>query len=210
MKRYRDLKIYCNEGQSALELLDVIEKSSEDKSYNKDRGSSLGTRDTLKVYINIENLPYSRIVLCAISDEHCVSIVNIVPMPESGTSHIPPETYNQLLDYYRNDVLQSISQTHGNRIETNNEDYSIEDIIPHSFEKLDIWLNGHPLSSHQNDTQRWYNFVISLHQTGESLSLDTFGKYLQERCEWSDEDIDRMELRLESQLDLLEYYDDHK
>ena len=210
MKRYRDYKLYCKDGQSPTELLDKIEQLSIEKSYKTTRKSSFVNRDTLLVYINVEGLPYSRIVICAQSDEDCISIVNIVPMPESGESHIKPEIYNILLDTFASDVLKPFSDTNGNEIKTNNEDYSIEDIIPQSFCKLDRWLSAYPLSSHQFDTNRWYDFVISLHEKGESLSLDTFGKYLKERCGWDEDDINRMELRLESHLDLLEYYDNNR
>lgn len=210
MKRYRDYKIYCNDRQSPIELLGMIEQVSIEKSYKTKRQSSSVNRDTLIVYINVKDLPYSRIVICAQSDEDCISIVNIVPMPESGESHIMPEIYNKLLDIFASDVLKPFSDTNGNEIKTNNEDYSIEDLIPQSFCKLDRWLSAYPLSTHQFDTNRWYDFVISLHETGEYLSLEAFGKYLEERCGWDEDDIDRMELRLESHLDLLEYYDNNR
>ena len=210
MKRYRDFKLYCNDVQSSTELLDMIEQASIEKSYKTTRHSSFANRDTLIVYIKVEGLPYSRIVLCAQSDEDSVSVVNIVPMPESGESHRKPETYNKLLDSFASDVLKPLSDSNGNEIKTNNEDYSIEEVIPQSFRKLDRWLSAYPLSTHQFDTNRWYDFVICLHETGESLSLDSFGKYLKERCGWDEDDINRIELRLESHLDLLEYYDNNR
>lgn len=210
MKRYRDYKLDCNEGQSPTELLDIVEQVSIEKSYKTKRHSSFSNRDSLIVYIKVEGLPYSRIVVCAQSDEDCVSVVNIVPMPESGESHIKPETYNKLLDSFASDVLKPLSDSNGNQIKTNKEDYSIEELIPQSFCKLDRWLSAYPLSSNQFDTNRWYDFVISMHETGESLSLDAFGKYLKERCGWDYDDINRMELRLESHLDLLEYYDNNR
>lgn len=210
MKRYRDYKLYCNDGQNPTELLDMIEQVLIEKAYKTKRHSSFVNRDTLIIYINVDGLPYSRIVICAQSDEGCISIVNIVPMPESGESHLKPEIYNKLLDSFASDVLKPFSDTNGNEIKTNNEDYSIEDIIPQSFCKLDIWLSDYPLSTHQFDTNRWYDFVISLHETGEYLSLEAFGKYLKERCGWDEDDINRMELRLESHLDLLEYYDNNR
>lgn len=209
MKRYRDFKFYCNDGQSPIALLDMIEQASIEKSYKTERHSSFGNRDTLIIYINIESLPYSRIVVCAQSDDGSVSIVNIVPMPESGESHIKPEIYNKLLDSFASDVLKPLSDSNGNEIKTNNEDYSIEELIPKSFSKLDKWLSGYPLSTHQSDTNNWYDFVISLHETGVSLSLDAFGTYIKERCGWDDNEINRIELRLESHLDLLEYYDNN-
>ena len=148
MKRYRDYKLYCNDGQSPTELLYMIEQVSIEKSYKTTRHTSSVNRDTLIIYINVDGLPYSRIVICAQSEEDCISIVNIVPMPESWESHLKPEIYNKLLDSFASDVLKPFSDTNGNEIKTNNEDYSIEDLIPQSFCKLDRWLSAYPLSAH--------------------------------------------------------------
>lgn len=96
------------------------------------------------------------------------------------------------------------------KVEETSEEYSIEDIIPKSYPSLRLWLDGYPLSGHPNDLKRWYDFVISLHRNEERLSLDIFGKYLKETSKWDDDTIDNMELKLESHLDLLEYYDEHR
>jgi len=210
MKRYRDCMLMCNDGQKAVNLLDIIETEAIKKAYKINRYNSFGNRDSLAVYIKNSGLPYSRLVLCILSDERCVSVVNIVPMPESGTSHIEPEEYNQLLELFKVDVFDAIAKSQGNKIETNSEDYTIQELIPLSFGKLNTWLSAYPLSSHQLDTNRWYDFVISLHQNDEHLSLDDFGKYIKEEYGWDDEDINKAELRLESHLDLIEYYDNHR
>ena len=210
MKRYRDCTILCNQNQKTEQLMLEIKNTIISKGYKAERISSLVNNDTLLVNIQIKGLPASTIVLGAYSEGKGVSILNIVPLPESGVSHIDIETYNKILDVFKEDVFQEIHNRHNNSIETNNEDYTIQEIIPKSFEMLDRWLNGYPLSSHQLDTNRWYDFVIALHNSGESLPLDTLGNYVKERYRWKEEDITKMELRLESHLDLLEYYDNNR
>lgn len=210
MKRYKDCELMCNEGQYAYELLDIIERIAVGKGYKTNRQSTINDKDTLIVYTKTKELPYSRIVLCSLSTGNSIAIVNVVPMPESGTSHIGYEVYNKLLDIFKDEVFNYIQETYHNEIKETSEEYTIEEVIPKSYQKLNAWLSAYPLSSHQLDTNRWYDFVISLRKTGEKLSLDDLGKYIRENYNWDEEDIEKMELRLESHLDLLEYYDDHR
>lgn len=107
-------------------------------------------------------------------------------------------------------MLDGLSEDGKFNIEETSEDYTIEDIIPKSYPAIKRWLDGSPLSGHPHDLHRWYDFVICLHRNEEQISLDTFGKYLKEACKWDDETIDEWELKLESHLDLLEYYDEHR
>lgn len=210
MKRYRDCMLVCNENQTPLQLLQEVENLAIEKGYKVNRNTSLVNNDTLLVRFQFKGLPVSNIVLGTYSDKRGVSILNIVPLPESGSSQINIEPYNRILDLFMKDIFQVIKNKHNNIIETNKEDFTIQDIIPQSYAKLSRWLNGYPLSSHQCDTNRWYDFVISLHETGESLSLDALGNYVEKVCGWDEKDINKMILRLESQLDLLEYYDIHR
>ena len=53
----------------------------------------------------------------------------------------------------------------------------------------------------------FYDFVIALHTNHESISLDDFGEYLREEYKWTEDDAYNAELKLESFLDLIEYYD---
>lgn len=210
MKRYRDCALLCIENQSANQLMSIVEQKSIIKGYKVVRASSLVNNDTLGVRIKVDGLPVSNLVIGLESENNGVEIFNIVPLPESEVSHIDQETYNNLLDAFTNDVFQSISKEYGNRIVSNTEDYTIKDIIPKSFEKLNKWLDNYPLSAHQCDTYRWYDFIISLHETGEHLSGDDLGKYVKEEYGWNDDDINRIERRLESHLGLLNYYDANK
>ena len=209
MKRYRDCEIKCVAGQTAKELLKSIEKQCIQKGYETDFSPSNVTGDALGVHINAKNLPISRLVLCERPENNDVSIVNIAPLPKSGVSQIEPETYNKILDVFIEDVLGGFEEQ-GNKIETNKEDYTLDELIPTSFGKLNTWLSFYPLSVHQSDAQRWYDFIISIHKNEKHLSSTDLGKYLKEECSWDDSDIVKTELRLERDLDLLEYYDSHQ
>ena len=210
MKRYRDCTLVCNDNQTPEQLLDLVESVALEKGYKVVHNTSIVNIPTLLIKLNSNELPASNIVLGINKSVNGVSIINIVPLVDSGVTHINIDTYNQILELFKDDVFQKVREDNSNKIVTNNEDYTIQEIIPRSFNKLDLWLNGYPLSFHQYDINRWYDFVISLHKTGEFLSLDTLGQYVKERCGWSEDDITQMELRLESQLSLLEYYDEYR
>lgn len=209
MKRYKDCKIISSEGLPASQMLKVVEDAARAHSYKTERNSCLRIDDVLMVYFRKPDLPYSRIIVSSSGRDNTLYIVNVIPMPESGVSHITIEVYNKILDTFRLDVLDDLCKDGKFKIEETSEDYSIENVIPKSYSALKHWLDGFPLSGHPYDLKRWYNFVISLHRNGEQLSLDTFGKYLKEACKWDDDTIDEYELKLESHLDLLEYYDEH-
>lgn len=210
MKRYKDCAIKCIQNQQPLELLDIVARVSEEKGYKIEQYSSFREHDSLVVYIQEKGLPYSRLIVCANTEECRVSIVNIVPMPESGTSHLKYTEYNRLLGVFRDKVFEFIKKQDGNLIFENSEDYTIDEIIPLSFSALNTWLNGSPLSGHPLDENRWYAFIVALHTNHEQLSIGDFETYIQEKYGWSENVIESFSLKLESQLDLLEYYDEHR
>ena len=208
MKRYKDCSLQCTPTQNSYDLLNIILQVSEYEGYKVDKYSSLGNNDTLAVYIKEKELIYSRVILCA--KNGFVAIVNIVPMQESGISHIKIRDYNKLLDFFRDKVFKKINKEFGNVIKENTEDYTLSDIIPKSLPVLETWLNNFPLSGHPLDEKRWFDFVIALHRNKEYLPITDFEKYIEEEYEWDSSDVEEFSLKLESQLELLEYYDKHR
>lgn len=210
MKRYKDCSLLCNEGQQPIELLDIIEQVSREKKYKVERYKTEQENDSLAVDIQKEALPYARLILFIKNDDRAVDIVNIIPMKESGVFQIECEDYNKLLDIYCNDVFAPIKQRYKNNILQSTEDYTIQDLIPQSYKLLSRWLNGFPLTSHSFDIERWYAFVVGLHNSGEQLPLSVFEEYLAENYGWDEDVIDNFSMKLESQLQLLAYYDQHR
>lgn len=209
MKRYRDCIIECRNNQEVIELLNIIEVESRKSVAKVERYNSFSESDSLAIYVEYDGLPYSKVVICTLLHKTAVSIANIVPMPQSGVSHIEPVIYNQILEKFILEILQPIQDKTSYVVTTNKEDYTIQEIIPKSFPLLHQWISAYPLSCHQFDTHRWFEFIISLHKNQEELSLETFGSYLKEECQWQDDIIDNLELKLGYSLDLLGYYDEH-
>ena len=210
MKRYKDSMLVCNANQTIEDLMEIVAQVSIEKGYEISRQSAFVNNDTIIVKLIKEGYPQSRLILGYYSEKKGVSILNIVPTTESGVSEIDCDTYNELLDMYKSDVFGYISGIQKNEIEENSGNYTIEEFIPNSFEKLNNWLNEYPLSLHQFDINRWYDFVIALHQNKENLPVDILVQYLQEEYNWKEKDVEKIALRLESDLSLLKYYDHNK
>lgn len=202
--------LVCNDNQTVEDLMEIVAQVSIEKGYEISRQSSFVNNDTIIVKLTKEGFPQSRLILGYYSEKNGVSVLNIVPTTESGVSEIDCDTYNELLDMYKCDVFGYISDNKNNEIEENLGIYTIEELIPKSFEKLNNWLNAYPLSSHQLDKNRWYDFVIALHQNEENLPVDVLVQYLQEEYNLEEKDVKKIALRLESNLSLLEYYDHNK
>lgn len=207
MKRYREYSISCVNNQSIFDLLDKIELQSVTAGYQVQRYNTFIKRDSLAVNFEKSGFPKSQIILSGMQKYSNVKIVDIKPLPNSGVSLIDKETYNKILSNYSKQIIKPLAEISGNKITTNNEDFTIQEIIPLSCSILDTWLNTYPLSGHQCDTERWYDFIIALHKNNESIPLDIFEDYIKENYKWNDEDIHRFKLKLESEFKLIEYYD---
>lgn len=210
MKRFKDCILLCTSGQSPIELLQIVKAECERQGMKAEINTSFAEHDTMGVYIDFEQYPSSKLVLNASEDKNGVAILNIVPLPKSGVSSLEIPLYNQILGEFRDEVYQTIATNSGNIIWENNEEYSIEEIIPKSFPKLQTWLGFYPLSHHPNDEHRWYDFLIALLENNESVGSSVLSEYIKEKHQWSDSDLFDLELRFESQMDLLEYFVDRR
>lgn len=206
MKRYKDCSISCIPGQNLNDLECLIKEKSIEKSYRLEECTAFRNNDTFSILFDKNQYPICRIILLISFEENSVKIINIVPDRKSNIVTLGIDQYNQVLDFFKEDIFVRIQEEYGNEINETTANYSIEEIIPKSSECLKSWLNAHPLSGHPYDQERWFKFLISLVENDESLSLDDFAKYLKEYKNWNDEDIEKFELKLEEELALLEYY----
>jgi len=210
MKRFKDCSISCIQGQNADELASLIKEKCIEESYKVEEHTAFRANDTLTVFLNKKEYPICRLILSISTEENCVKIINIVPDRRAGRSSLDKELYNQILDSFKEDIFLSIAERFGNEIYETCADYTIEDIIPKSSESLKTWLGAYPLSGHTYDQVRWFDFLISLIKNNETLGVDDFVQYIKENDAWSEEDVERFELKFEEELALLEYYNERR
>lgn len=212
MKRYKNCALLCLKEQTMTELFRVVETFCLKKSYKVEKRQILtkDKDDTLVVFMEKPDLPLSKLVLTTSDSERKIVISNIVPDKKSGLLSLDYSTYNKILDVFKTDVFLEINKEYKNTIEENQEDYTIQEVIPKSYVYLETWLSFYPLSGHPLDEHRWYDFLIALRNNKEYLSVSDFSKFIQENYNWSETDLERFELKFEEQIDLLEYYDEHR
>ena len=210
MIRYKDSWLLCNKNQTPMELLDLVVKRSKKEGCKVEKWSTFEKDDTLAVYMKIEDFPEVRVMILAKNEPAAVSIVNIVPLVDIDFFDINRDEYNDLLDIFTEYIFKKISVDNGNILKTKSDEYEITEIIPKSYDALKDWISHYPLSGHISDEERWFEFVISLHRNNEKLTIREFEKHLDEDYCWDAGMIREFSLKLESQLDLLAYYDKHR
>ena len=206
MKRFKDCVLLCKPGQELEELLNIVRKQCDNVGFRNEINTSFTENDIVLAYVDFREYPVSKIVLHASEDRNGIAIINIVPLSNSGVFELGISTYNAILNRFKEMVFVPIANDLGNLIEEDEEDYTVEDIIPKSYQKLNTWLSFYPLSRHPNDEHRWYDFLIALVENNEHIGSGVLSEYIREKCHWSDKDLYDLELRFESQIDLLEYY----
>lgn len=210
MKRFKSCALLCSKNQKMTELVELICSICKNKCYDVIKQQTFKKDDTLVVSVNKEKLPLSDLILFVNEEENKVDIINIIPSKKSDIFSLDCSAYNNILDVFKKDVFLEINDINGCDVEENQEDYTIQEIIPKSYEKLNTWLEAFPLSGHPLDERRWFDFLIALRKNRETLSIDDFSKYIQENYNWSKKDIERFGLKYEEQVELLEYYDENR
>lgn len=211
MKRFKDCSISCVPGQSLNDLAYHIKEKSIEKSYQLlEDQNAIQSNDTFSILFDKDEYPICRLILWISSEANSVKIINVVPDRKSNIFTLSIDQYNQVLDFFKDDVFLPIKEKFGNEITETSASYSIEDIIPESSKYLKRWLDAYPLSGHTYDQERWFDFLISLIENDESLSLDDFAKFIKEYKKWCEDDIEKFELKLEEEFALLRYYNNGK
>lgn len=210
MKRFKDCSISCLSGQSLNDLACLITEKCIEKSYRLEQHTAFQNNDTITILFDKHGYPVCRLILVLSFEANSVKIINIVPDRKSNIFTLSIDQYNQVLDFFTEDVLLPIKEKFGNDIKETSANYKIEDIIPESSKYLKRWLDAYPLSGHTFDQERWFDFLISLIENDESLSLDDFAKFIKEYKKWGEDDIEKFELKLEEEFALLRYYNNGK
>lgn len=209
MKRYRDYKIVLPDDASAIALQTELETKAVSVGLQVENKKGEGYGGLYSVFVIGGNeFPKVRLILFANQNvSHWeLSIVNIVPTIDSGCSSLTEKVYNQILQYFVDAVVEPVNDNRYD-VDTNSEEYTLQDLIPHSWSVLETWVQACPLSRHPLDQSRWMDFVVSLYRNKEHLPLSDFEAWLKSEYEWSDDDISYFSSRLEYGLELLEKFD---
>jgi hypothetical protein len=137
-------------------------------------------------------------------------VANIVPEHNLDTD-------SERYDYYNGTLLkfwafaQNVADAEGLKFNLSDEDVTIDTLLPmdaakklRAFSRLANMSTG---SSHPNDQERWFDFIVSVHKSRVDLDVGTLERLLHEEERWSESSASKLALEYEFARALLEFYD---
>ena len=210
MKRYKDIVIDCGDCKTALKKLDSIKSACTvpEFTHNEELEKMYAPDDNMAhILVDISGLPKAVMVVWA--NDGKIKVINIVPF-KSSVSQIEVDIYNQIIECFYEKILGPIF-INQYKVDISSGDYSISDIIPKSFDALNLWTScpGAPDSpfSHPSDLKRWFEFLCQMTINREELFSDQLEQWLREEKNWPDDIVHETNLKYEEEMELLNYYD---
>jgi hypothetical protein len=211
MKRFRDLFINCTSHNEALALLHIIENecNSEPFVFSEDvRSQYMSDESMTHILSSVSGTPRSVLVLFA--RDKTLKVINIVPYMHSVSS-IDKDDYNRIVEEFGRKITPLCEGDHY-RIVISPAEYRIQDLIPLSFQALDLWVHCPAPQApflHPSDLHLWFDFLIALVENNEQLMSGDLELWLREEMKWSEELIEETILHFEHDKELLKYFNEH-
>ncbi len=213
MKKYKDLVIHIGTDSQAIEALVQVEDYCIEApfEYSEEIEKRYMPDDKMAhILVNLPGIPQAVLLLWV--NEGKLKVINVVPN-DGNVFKLTKDQYNLIVDEFEKQIILPL---YGEKyeIEKSQDEVSISETIPHSFDSLTRWAScpGAPNSpfTHPNDLELWFEFLCQLRRTGESLSSGDLELWLREDQNWSAEVVEDTIIRYETEIELLDYYDRHK
>ena len=137
-------------------------------------------------------------------------VPNIVPLE---TGQLTRAQYNAILEDFINEVAASVATEHGFVVSTTQGHQSIEDWVSADtatrLRRFSGAANKSTGASHPADERRWFDFIVSVHRSGERLDADQLARWLSEVDGWEEGTAHNLAARYEGALALLKFYDEN-
>lgn len=211
MQRYRTITIHCEDKNSAIQTLDFIMNACNKPPfvYEKD-AARFQYEETIRIISTYPNTTEAVIVVYVVGSD--IKVGNVVPYKKS-VFRIEKNEFNTIVTAFKKEIIDKIVSE--DRVDFPPGDYSIESLIPNSFQQLNCWVNspGAPNDPfiHPCDLNHWFDFVIALVLNDERkyLSSDDLGLWLEEQ-HWEEETIEEAIMHYEHDTELISYFYSNK
>lgn len=141
------------------------------------------------------------------NDSEGYKVINIVPLE---IDHLSISGYNDILDDFKNKVIQPASKTSGFRTEVSARRQSITDWTSQeaadALHHFSVLANKSTGSGHPSDQKRWFGFLFSEHKARGGLDSYLLERWLIEAEEWPPERAAKLIHEYEFGMDLLDEY----
>ena len=155
-----------------------------------------------------ENYPEAGLTLWEHEKGYCVP--NIVPLESDQLSY---QQYNAILDDFIEVIASDVAVKHGFEISTTSGHQSIGDWIQEdAVTKLHCFsgaANKSTGGSHPADQRRWFDFIVSVHRSGQTLDDDQLTRWLIEVDGWDEGTAHNLADRFKRAMALLKFYDEN-
>lgn len=210
MIRYRSLTIALNNDTESEKLFNCIKTQCNKKPFMYDEridNEYVVDEGLLRIHATINGLPDALLVISKNKEE--IKVINIIPYKRS-TIRLTKEQYNSILDEFYVRVISKVCVKCN--IMYPEGEYTMESLIPHSYDKLIKWVNTSANQEpfiHNNDLHRWFDFIICLIKNNEfdQLSSSDLESWLEDEKNWNEDIIEDTILHYEHDIELLRYYD---
>lgn len=137
-------------------------------------------------------------------------VPNIVPLESGQLSH---SQYNAILDDFVENIASDVAAKHGFKISTTSGHQSIEDWVSEDaaikLRRFSSAANKSTGASHPADERRWFDFIVSVHRSGQRLDADQLARWLHEADGWDERTAHDLAGRFEGAVALLKFYDEN-
>lgn len=173
----------------------------------KERDMARAMADDIMVfeYESDDHFPKSGLFLW--NDSEGYKVTNIVPLE---IDHLSMSGYNDILDDFKNKVIQPASKTSGFRTEVSARRQSITDWtsqeVADALHHFSVLANKSTGSGHPSDQKRWFGFLFSAHKVHGRLDSTLLKRWLIEAEEWPPDSAADLIHEYEFGMDLLDEY----
>lgn len=208
MKVFRDLEIDLNATQRDKFLSELEEQLSNGWTRERSKESS---EMPLFYFVCNKNDQREAALLALVQRNHRkLYISNIVPREKGQLTF---DEYNFILNEFHHSFIKPLQDKLNIQVTMSSDQQTLEDwISPESAEKLrrfSALANKSTGSSHPNDKERWFDFIVSIVRKDEKLDTLTLRRWLTEEGGWAPDIADELVIQYERGVALIKYYRSH-
>lgn len=137
-------------------------------------------------------------------------VPNIVPLESGQLTHLQ---YNAILEDFIQEIATRVVRKHDFEIATSSGQQAIEDWVPEDaaikLRRFSGAANKSTGASHPSDERRWFDFIVSVHRSGQRLDADQLARWLHEADGWDERTAHDLAGRFEGATALLKFYDEN-
>lgn len=216
--------VHINIRKEHAELIDLLERmkstANDDFYYNDEmtqrvNGDNRGVGLDNYIYAIFtsekDELFYANVFISINGDE--LKLLNITSN-DHRYSELGVLRYNLIVNnFFHHFMARCLDASYNGCISMTGENVMMADVVGEdTYKALHAWeslCNKAAPTSNGYDEDRWFEFVIRLHNSGKVLNPSDFGQWLSEDCRWPtfyNNVISDLEIKLEYSLSLLKYY----